>query len=107
MTGERLAWFRVAAHLHLPVEELAERITHSEFLDWLEYLKWEDQREGKDDFYSSLIAAEIRRSYVKHPNKVKQKDFKIQYKETTSSAPSLSGMAGKAIWLNALNIEKN
>lgn len=104
MTGERLAWFRVASHLCIPVEELAERITHREFVSWLEYLNQEDTVVSKEDFYLAQIAAEVRRSFDKYPNKVKTKSFLLSSAEKKTAATD-----SKSIWLAALNIkpEKN
>jgi hypothetical protein len=104
MTGERLAWFRVASHLCIPVEELAERITHREFVSWLEYLNQEDTVVSKEDFYLAQIAAEVRRSFDKYPNKVKTKSFLLSPAEKKTAATD-----SKSIWLAALNIkpEKN
>ena len=81
MTGERLAWFRVASHLHIPVEELAERITHREFLSWLDYLEWQDNYHSKQDYYMAQISTMIMRSVVKEPAKVKLKDHLITFLE--------------------------
>lgn len=101
MTGERLAWFRVASHLGIPVEELASRISHSEFLDWLEYMVWAEQRTDKLDAYLASIAAEVRRSFSKNANKIRNADFLI----TFDTPKKLSGMAGKNAWLSALNVK--
>ena len=81
MTGERLAWFRVASHLGVSVEELAVKISFREFLNWLEFLNWEDRQQTKADFYLAQIAAEIRRTVVKKPKDVKVKDFFVQIVE--------------------------
>jgi len=100
MTGERLAWFRVASHLGIPVEELAERITHREFLNWLEFLDWDYDRSSKQDYYLAQIAAEVRRSYVKHANKVKTKDFLLQIEKKKPAATD-----SKSAWLGFFNIK--
>jgi len=104
MTGERLAWHRVAAHLGIPVVELAERISHTEFIDWLEYLVWAEQRTDKQDAYLASIAAEVRRSFVgdKARNKIRNEDFLLSFQ---SKPKKLAGMAGKSAWLSALNVK--
>jgi hypothetical protein len=99
MTGERLAWFRVASHLSIPVEELAERITHREFLNWLEYLEWDYERSSKPDYYLAQIAAEVRRSYVKHGSKVKTADFLLKIAKKPVATDS------KKAWLGFFNIK--
>jgi len=104
MTGERLAWYRVASHLHSPVAELKARITYSEFLDWLQYLRWQEQRQDKIDFYLAQIAAEVRRGYVRHPKSVKMKDFIITYlNEDDQHRLERS----KKAWLSLLKISPN
>jgi len=105
MTGERLAWFRVASHLHLPVSELAERITHSEFLEWLSFLVWENEQHGKSDYYLAQIAAEVVRTRVKDPRTVKTKDFLLQSKK--SQEPAAKAASSKAIWMEALDLKNN
>ena len=106
MTGERLAWFRVASHLKVPVEELAQRITQSEFVGWLEYLSWAERRETKHDVYLAQIAAEVRRGYVKQPKQVRVKDFLLKYPEPGTQAAS-QGQKSKSVWLSALKIKDN
>ena len=100
MTGERLAWFRVASHLQIPVEELASRITFREFLNWLEYLVWADERTSKQDLYMAQLTAEVRRSYVTKPKTVKVADFIIKSKRQMDAATS-----SKAAWLGFFNLK--
>lgn len=102
MTGERLAWFRVASHLHTSVQALAESITFSEFLGWLDFLAWTESRTGKDELYLAQIAAEVRRGYVKHPRTVKTKDFILK----PQAKPPSTASGSKAVWLKALNIKE-
>jgi len=100
LTGERLIWYRVASHLHLPVDELKERITYTEFLEWIEYLGWDERRQTKLDFYLAQIATEVRRSLVKHPNSVKVKDFLLGQKESQDRTEK-----SKRAWTKALNVD--
>lgn len=101
MTGEKLDWFRIASHLHIPVEELAARITHREFLGWLDYLDWERDFHSKTDYYFAQLAAEIHRSVVKQPLKIKIKDKLIKFEKEVKDSPS------KTIWLSVLDIDKH
>lgn len=98
MTGERLAWFRVASHLGMSVARLSEEITFTEFLDWLEYLKWEEARETKQDAYLAQIACETRRGWVSEPKKVKMDDFILKFGEPAK--PS-----SKDVWASILGIK--
>ena len=97
MTGERLAWFRVASHLHTSVEELAGKITLSEFQDWLQYLEWEQNYHSKQDYYLAQIAAEIRKTRVKHPQKVKIDHLLMKFKRKVQDS--------KATWLSFFGLK--
>jgi len=101
MTGERLAWFRVASHLKLTIGELRERITATEFLGWLQFLDWEERRETKQDYYLAQIAAETRRGNVKHPNRIKVKDLLLKFENGKEGNCERS----KSIWLNAVGLK--
>ncbi len=115
MTGEKLGWFRVASHLHAPVSWLAERMTHSEFLDWLIFLQWKEEQDEKTDYYLAQIAAEVRRGQVKSPRLVKVKDFLLQMKtkaETTSEPEKVRPKKkqlnkSKAAWAAHLKVNLN
>jgi len=61
------------------VQEAQKSITSSEFLEWMEFLECEEQRHTKEDYYSALIASEIRRSWVKDAYKVKTDSFLIKW----------------------------
>ena len=101
MTGERLLWFRVASHLCVPVEELAERITFTEFLDWIAYLDWEERTPSKQDLYLAAMTAEVRRSWVKNPKSVKAKDFLFERLPATDPKVQKS----KSSWATALKMD--
>lgn len=57
--------------------------TSKEFVLWAEWLKQKKEKDitehGKMDYYMAQIAAEVRRSFVKHPNKVRAKDFLMKF----------------------------
>lgn len=103
MTGERLGWHVVASHLHVPVEELKARITTTEFLDWLEFLKWDESRRTKQDIYLAQIAAEVRRGWVKDPKKVRAQDFLLR--EETNDDRKNRMQKSKSAWLTAVGIK--
>ena len=98
MTGEVLAWYRVAARLGIPVEELREKIGRTEFLDWLAFLEWEETRTTKLDYYLAQITAEIVRAPLasKDRKRVKLEQYLIKLvtrpmeapKETTGAEPT-------------------
>jgi hypothetical protein len=82
-------------------------VTYTEFLEWLEFLQWDDRQHGKADHYMAQIAAEIRRANVKNPGRVKIQDFLFQWREVT--AAERKSEASKKAWTSALkiNLQKN
>lgn len=103
MTGERLAWYRVASHLGRTVGELRAQLTVSEFLGWLDYLEWDDDRDTRTHYYLMSIAAEVRRGRVKEPLKVKLTDFLLR-KPDEEETPKKK-QDSKAIWLSFLKVD--
>lgn len=79
LEGDRLAWFELAYHLRMSVEALKEQITVTEFLEWQEFLRINRDRNDKLHFYLAQIAAEVRKSFVKHPNSVKLSQFLLNF----------------------------
>jgi len=104
MKGERLGWFQVASHLGCPVRELAARITYSEFIDWITFLRREEERNTKQDIYLAQIAAEIRRGLVKNPKSVKTKDF-LMKKTDDTPATEKPASKSKSAWAQSLNLK--
>jgi len=88
----------------MTVRELSERITFREFEDWLLYLDWADYRhQTREDYYLAQIALEVRRSYVKHPNQVKFKDFVYRPPDIKEKEDRVA--ASKAAWLSVLEMK--
>lgn len=106
MTGEKLAWFRVASHLHIPVEELAARITYRELAGWVDFLEWEQEWDQKSqtklDYYLAQIAFEICRSVAKEPRKLKVTDFLLKFVDQKQARKQDS----KATWLGIFGLGK-
>ena len=71
-------------------------IAFSEFLDWLEFLNWQESRRDKTDFYFAQLAAEVRRTMVKQPKSVKVKDFYISYTDPAVGAARVK--KSKSAW---------
>ena len=63
----------------MSVQRAQFEITSSEFVEWIVFLNQEETKRTKQDFYLASIATEVRRSYVKDPNKVSMKDLFISY----------------------------
>jgi hypothetical protein len=79
LSGERLAWYELAYHLHMTVDDLKEKITPSDFEEWHEFLQMQRERDDKLHFYLAQIACETRRSYIKHPSTAKLRDFLLKF----------------------------
>ena len=96
----------VAFHLGMTVAELKARITHTEFLEWIEFLKIRDRRVTKEDIYMATIAAETRRAWVSTPKKVQVADFILSDpKEQEEKKERMQ--RSKAAWGAALQLKLN
>jgi len=86
------------------VEELKCRITYTEFLEWLDFLLWEEGKQTKQDYYMAQIACEVRRGQVRSPGSVQIRDFLIQKRELADKAKQ-----SKLAWASHLhlNVERN
>ena len=65
----------------MSVQRAKQETTANEMLDWSIILKQQAEQKydrEKNDYYYAQIAAEIRRSYVKHPKDIQNKDFLLQ-----------------------------
>ncbi len=99
-------WFRVASHLKIPVAELKERITFSEFLGWCAFIQWEETHHTtKLDMYLAQIACEAKRASLVKPSAVSIKDFiLVPKKEEAPESKEERMKKSKAIWMSALGI---
>jgi len=86
------------------VGELKARVTYTEFLEWLEFLRWDEDRQTKIDVYLAQIAAEVRRGHVMEPKKVKVQDFLLLPRE---EAPKNNIERSKQTWAACLKINLN
>jgi hypothetical protein len=77
----------------------------------IQVLRMEDTKHAKMEFYMAQIAAEVRRSYVKHPNKVKVSDMEVIVKDQESrdwrTKMAVSKAAYKAMLGPTLKRERN
>ena len=113
MKGERVAWFKLASHLHLPLQETMEKTTSKEFLEWIAFIEMERNEREKIDYYLALIATEVRRSYVKNPRSVNVEDMLLNFKPHKAQEVPLSQAEGepdkriaisKAYWFGVLGV---
>lgn len=94
---------RVAARLSVTVRELKEKITVTEFLDWVAFLDWEDQRTTMDQHYIAQLTAVVRQHHVKSPNSVKPSDFILRL-VTDSDLRRMKN--SKSAWLMGTGVKK-
>jgi len=96
----------------MPIQRVKRETTATEFVEWCTYLKQEQKKKlGREklDYYLAQILCEIRRSYVKHPQKVKMKDFFIEFTDEEKKKPLTKEQATKASkrrWFGLLGIEE-
>lgn len=87
-------------------------ITSTEFVLWIAYLdNAEMVNVSKQDYYLANIAAEIRRSYVKHPERVSIESFLMKFKRAgqvskpkTKKSIKERTKKAKTFWCNFLKI---
>lgn len=82
-------------------------MSYNEFLDWVEYLRWCEDRTTKDQYFLAQIAAEMRRTIVKNPKDVKLQDFILKWErpgevEAEDKSPEQKLAQSKGAWLGAL-----
>ena len=82
-------------------------ITSTEFINWIVYLDDDSNRFYKEDYYLAQIAAEIRRSYVKDPMKVKLKSFLMKFeRKNKPKKPKMTvkerTKSAKTFWLSLM-----
>lgn len=64
----------------MPTQRCQEETSSTDFVMWMEYLEMEVNAFHREDYYLAQIAAEMRRSFVKNPKKVKLDDFLLKFK---------------------------
>ena len=108
MTGELLAKHRVAARIGMTVGELVGRISYREFVDWIQFLIWEEEREmtrtTKQDWYLAQIAAEVLRPNAREPRKVTTEKMLIRF---IPAGVKNRMQTSKAAWFSALGLSES
>jgi len=107
MTGERLSWFRLASHLHLPIQHVKQTTSSLDFTNWIVYLNEEPNRFNALYNYFAQLTAEIRRSWITSAaaKSIKTSDFIIEFvdkKEIVKQKMQTS----KRAWLKCLGIKR-
>ncbi len=83
--------------------ELQRRITYTEFLEWMLFLRREDERDMKSEYYQAQIAAQICKGQVENPKKVHTSDFLISIVDPEEAPKKSEGT--KRVWASLLNIK--
>ena len=74
-----MAWFTLAHRLGQPLQKLQRETTSREFLEWIEYFKRDTNEFHREDYYWAQLTAEVCRSWVDKPSKVKVSHFLIRF----------------------------
>ncbi len=92
------------------IQEAKAVIPSMEFTQWILYLDMEEERHSKQDYAWARIAAEIRRSYVEHPKKVKEEDLLIVFekREVSKEVDEEKVMEShKLFWLTSVGLKSD
>lgn len=65
----------------MPKQRCQEETSSTDFVMWTEYLEREVNAFHREDYFWAQVAAEVRRSFVKNPKKVKVKDFLLKFED--------------------------
>lgn len=101
-------WFELAWDLKMSVQRCMAETTSSEFVDWVEFRRMNMNNPDRADYYMAQVACEVRRSVVKHPNKVKLSDFLLKFttkhkdEKPTQEEIQRRTQASKAAWFARL-----
>ena len=72
----------------MSVQRAQHEIPSSEYMDWIAYLDGEDLESfRRQDYYLANLTAEVRRSYVKEPMKVRMESFLLKFQRKGSDKP--------------------
>lgn len=95
--------------MHLPVSVCKALISATEFEDWKVILRERVNEHDALHYYLAQIACEVRRSYIKRPNRVKLKQFLLTFK-VPKVERKLSGKQriarSKAAWGSILGVKE-
>ena len=108
MTGEKLGWFRLASHLHSPIQLVKRTTSSTDFVDWMVYLNEEPNRFNPLFMYIAQLTAELRRSWVTsaYAKNTKTEDFLIKFVDKKEVIKQKVQQSKKA-WFSFLGMNKN
>lgn len=97
----------------MSIQRVKEETTAGELVIWVEFLKREQLNKlsrEKLDYYLAQIACETRRSYIKHPDRIKPTDFLLDFekykREPKKVTKEQRTKEAKSFWLSAFGIKE-
>lgn len=101
-----MGWFRLASHLGVPLQELQEKTTSTEYIEWMEFLERDINSFHREDYFLANLALEVRRSWVANPNQEKLKTFLLRFSRENET-PTTGPLSSKQIWCSLLGVNPN
>lgn len=98
-------WLMLAEKLGMSLAECQLKVSSKEFVLWKVYMQREPSRFHREDYLFAMVAAEVRRTISRNPNKVKTEDFLLKFKDPKKKKPQMSLEAEKSIWLSAVGLD--
>mgnify|MGYP003625793947 FL=1 len=103
---------KLAENLGMSLQETKSKISSSEFTLWKVYFEEEHKRFHREDYFFAMLTAEVRRTVVKNPERVKMEDFLLDFgagdkKKTRKSELSkkTKEAASKSMWLSIVGLD--
>lgn len=74
----------------MSLQRCQDETTSTQFIDWMTYLEQDINAFHREDHFWANIAAEVRRSWVNSPEKVKIKTFLLKFKRKRESKRAMT-----------------
>ena len=89
----------------MSVQRLKQETTATEFITWMEYLTQQSYEYTRDQIFSAMIAAEVRRSWVKDAKSVRADDFMPDLRPKEPLTLEQASAQAKNFWLPFVGIK--
>lgn len=86
----------MASHLGMSLRKYMQSHTQAEHEGWVAWLDMQYDSPGLVEHYLMLVAAEVRRGYVKNPRRVRLSHMRLSFNARVSHAQAVK--ASKAAW---------
>jgi hypothetical protein len=96
----------IASRLGVPLQELQQKTTSSEFVEWAEFLEDERSESTVDHFYLAQIAAVIAQAHSKKGKKVKLSDYLLKFRPTRKKVDRKNFTNSKSFWLGLVGLNR-